>query len=96
MNVKVKLALTSEQAIKLKRAHKAQRAVAIRLSHEQFFAENGIDVKLTNDQYKKVLSAYRSVKNPRGVQLTFEANQVGGIFPFLIPLFAALAAGAGA
>lgn len=93
MNVKVKLALTSEQAVKLRRAHKAQRAVSIRLSHEQLFADNGVDVELTNDQYRKVLSAYKS-KAGRGVQLTFESHQVGGIFPFLIPLLAALAAGA--
>lgn len=89
-NVKVKLDLTPEQAVKLKRAHKANRSVSIRLAHNQLFSQNGIDVELTNEQYKKVLSAYRSAKNPRGVQLTFEPHQVGGFLPFLIPLLATL------
>ena len=85
-NVKVK----HEQALKLKRAHKASRSVTIRLAHNQIFSSNGIEVELSGEQYKTVLSAYRSVKNPRGVQITFETHQVGGIFPFLIPLLAAL------
>jgi hypothetical protein len=89
-NVKVKLGLSHEQALKLKRAHQANRSVTIRLAHNQLFSSNGIEVELTNEQYKKCLSAYRSVKNPRGCQITFETHQVGGIFPFLIPLLAAL------
>ncbi len=66
-NVKVKLALTPEQALKLKRAHKAQRNVAIRLAHNQLFNDEGVEVELTAEQYKKVLSAFRS-KARRGVQ----------------------------
>jgi hypothetical protein len=89
-NVKVKLDLTPEQAVKLKRAHKANRSVSIRLAHNQLFTNSGIDVELSAEQYKKVLSAYKS-KAGRGVQLSFEANQVGGILPFLIPLLAGLA-----
>jgi hypothetical protein len=88
-NVKVKLALSHEQALKLKRAHKANRSVTIRLAHNQLFSSNGIEVELTGEQYKKVISAYKS-KAGRGVQITFETHQVGGIFPFLIPLLAAL------
>ena len=89
-NVKVKIDLSPEQAKKLKRAHKKGVDATIRLAHNQLFAENGVDVELTAEQYKKVLSAYRSVKNPRGVQLTFSHGQVGGILPFLIPLLAAI------
>jgi hypothetical protein len=89
-NVKVKIDLSPEQAKKLKRGHKKGVDVSIRLAHNQLFAENGVDVELTGEQYKKVLSAYRSVKNPRGVQLTFSHGQVGGILPFLIPLLAAI------
>ncbi len=88
-NVKVQLALSHEQALKLKRAHKANRSVTIRLAHNQLFSSNGIEVELTGEQYKKVISAYKS-KAGRGVQITFETHQVGGIFPFLIPLLAAL------
>ena len=88
-NVKVKLALTSEQALKLKRAHKANRSVSIRLSHNQLFNQDGIDVELSAEQYKKVVSAYKS-KAGRGVQLTFEHHQVAGFLPFLIPLLATL------
>jgi hypothetical protein len=88
-NVKVKLDLTPEQAVKLKRAHKANRSVSIRLAHNQLFTNSGIDVELSAEQYKKVLSAYKS-KAGRGVQLSFEPNQVGGILPFLIPLLATL------
>ena len=88
-NVKVKLDLTPDQAVKLKRAHKAGRSVAIRLAHNQLFSNSGIDVELTSEQYKKVMSAYKS-KAGRGVQLTFEPHQVGGILPFLIPLLATL------
>lgn len=89
-NVKVKIDLSPEQAKKLKRAHKKGVDATIRLAHNQLFAENGVDVELTAEQYKKVLSAYRSVKNPRGVQLTFSHGQVGGLLPFLIPLLAAI------
>jgi len=38
-NVKVKLDLTPEQAVKLKRAHKANRSVSIRLAHDQLFSQ---------------------------------------------------------
>ena len=89
-NVKVKLALTAEQATKLKRAHKANRSVAIRLAHHQLFNNDGVEVELTSEQYKKVLSAFRSKARPRGVQITFHSSQVGGILPFLIPLLATL------
>ena len=88
-NVKVKLGLSPEQALKIKRAHKANRSVTIRLAHNQLFTPNGIEVELTGEQYKKVISAYKS-KAGRGVQITLETHQVGGIFPFLIPLLAAL------
>ena len=59
-NVKVKLGLSPEQALKIKRAHKANRAVSIRLAHNQLFSSNGIDVELSGEQYKKVISAYKS------------------------------------
>jgi hypothetical protein len=85
-NVKVKLDFTPEQAAKLRRAHKANRPVSIRLAHHQLFSNNGTDVELTHEKYKKVLSAYKS-KNQRGVQITFESHQIGG-FLFLLPLLA--------
>jgi hypothetical protein len=88
-NVKVKLGLSPEQALKIKRAHKANRSVTIRLAHNQLFTPNGIEVELTGEQYKKVISAYKS-KAGRGVQITLETHQVGGKFSFLIPLLAAL------
>ena len=88
-NVKVKLDFTPDQAAKLRRAHKANRPVSIRLAHHQLFSNNGVDVELTHEKYKKVLSAYKS-KNQRGVQITFESHQVGGFLPFLLPLLATL------
>jgi hypothetical protein len=88
-NVKVKLDFTKEQAAKLRRAHKANRPVSIRLAHHQLFSNNGVDVELTHEKYRRVISAYKS-KNQRGVQITFESHQVGGILPFLIPLLATL------
>lgn len=88
-NVKVKLDFTEDQAAKLRRAHKANRPVSIRLAHHQLFSNNGVDVELTHEKYKKVLSAYKS-KNQRGVQITFESHQIGGFLPFLIPLLATL------
>lgn len=83
MSVKVKLMLTKPQASKLKSAHKKGVSTSIRLSNDQLFNDAGVDVELSQEQYKKVLSASRS-KAKRGVQLEFSPNQVGGFLPMLL------------
>lgn len=87
MSVKVKLLLTKPQSSKLKSAHKNGRVASIRLAHEQLFNEQGVDVELTPDQFKKVLSASRS-KAHRGVTLEFNPNQIGGFLPLLLSTLA--------
>jgi len=82
MSVKVKLMLTKPQASKLKSAHKKGVSTSIRLSNDQLFNDAGVDVELSEQQFKKVLSASKS-KAKRGVQLEFSPNQVGGLLPLL-------------
>jgi hypothetical protein len=82
MSVKVKLMLTKPQASKLKSANKKGVSTSIRLSNEQLFNDAGVDVELSPEQFKKVLSASKS-KAKRGVQLQFSPNQVGGLLPLL-------------
>lgn len=83
MSVKVKILLTKPQAAKLKSGHKNSKSVSIRLSNDQLFNESGVDVELSQEQYKRVLSASKS-KAKRGVQLEFSPNQVGGFLPMLL------------
>lgn len=83
MSVKVKLMLTKPQASKLKSAHKKGESTSIRLANDQLFNDAGVDVELSPEQFKKVLSASKS-KAKRGVQLEFSPNQVGGFLPMLL------------
>ena len=52
-NVKMKIALTKEQSTKLRRASKNGKPATIRLSNDQLFNESGVDVELSEEQYKK-------------------------------------------
>ena len=83
MSVKVKLLLTKPQSLKLKSAHKKGVSTSIRLANDQLFNDAGVDVELSEQQFKKVLSASKS-KAKRGVQLEFSPNQVGGLLPMLL------------
>ena len=83
MSIKVKLLLTKPQASKLKSAHKNGKSVSIRLSNDQLFNDAGVDVSLSEEQFKKVLSASKS-KAKRGVQLDFSPNMIGGFLPMLL------------
>jgi len=82
-SVKVKLLLTKPQASKLKSAHKNGKSVSIRLSNDQLFNDNGVDVSVSQEQYKKILSASKSSAK-RGVQLEFSPNMIGGFLPLLL------------
>lgn len=90
-NVKVKIALTNEQSVKIRRAGKGGRSATIRLSNAQLFNESGVDVELSPSQYKRVLSAHRSAAK-RGVQLTFTQEQIGGFIGALLGTIAKAAA----
>lgn len=90
-NVKVKIALTNEQSVKIRRAGKGGRSATIRLSNDQLFNESGVDVELSPEQYKRVLSAHRSSAK-RGVQLTFSQEQIGGFLGALLGTVARVAA----
>lgn len=83
MLVKIKLLLTPAQASKLKLAHKKGVSTSVRLSHDQLFNEQGIDVELTPEQFKKAMSAFKS-KAKRGCTLEFSASQSGGFLPLLL------------
>lgn len=90
-NVKMKIALTKEQSAKLRRAAKNGKPATIRLSNDQLFNESGVDVELSEEQYKKALSASRS-KAKRGVQLTFSQEQIGGFIGAILGTIARVAA----
>jgi hypothetical protein len=83
MLVKIKLLLTPAQASKLKLANKKGVSTSVRLSHDQLFNEQGIDVELTPEQFKKAMSAFKS-KAKRGCTLEFSPAQSGGFLPLLL------------
>ena len=86
-SVKVKILFTKNQASKLKSAHKNGKSVAIRLSNEQLFHSKGVDVSVSQDIYKKMLSASKS-KGKRGIQVVLNHNMIGGFLPLLLAALA--------
>lgn len=87
MDVKIKLNLTPLQLSKLKSAHKNNKNVSIRLSHAQLVSAGTHEIMVSNEQYKKVVSAMKS-KAQRGVQLDFTPGQLGGWLPMLLSALA--------
>jgi len=83
-SVKVKMLLSKQQMSKLRSAKKNNRPVSIRFSNEQIFNQQGQDIEVSAEQYKKLLSASKS-KAKRGATISFSASQVqsGGFLPLL-------------
>jgi hypothetical protein len=100
-SVKVKLGMSKQQLAKLRSAKKNNRAVSIRFSNDQIFSQSGVEVEVSPEQYKKLLSASKS-KAKRGATISFSASQVqsGGFLPMLLgalagPLLGSLIGGNG-
>jgi hypothetical protein len=83
--IKVKMDMSKQQLSKLKSAKKNSKAVSIRFSNDQIFKDTGKEIEVSQEQYKKLLSASKS-KAKRGCVLSFTVSQVqsGGFLPMLL------------
>jgi hypothetical protein len=88
-SIKVKMDMSKQQLAKLRSAKKNNKSASIRFSNEQIFKESGHEIEISQEQYKKLLSASKS-KNKRGCVLSFSASQVqsGGFLPMLLSALA--------
>jgi len=88
----ITIEFTKTQFKKIRAAQKVGRSVSINILLNQ--VNNGsadaVDVVLEPSEYKRMRVAKRSFR------LTLDAERIGGFFPFLIPIFAAIASASAA
>ena len=88
----ITIEFTRAQFKKIRAAQKVGRSVSINilLSQVNNGSADAVDVVLEPSEYKRMRVAKRSFR------LTLDPERIGGFFPFLIPIFAAIASAAGA
>ena len=88
ITMKIRVLFTPQQIQKMKRHHKKQEEVSVRLSGAQLFVDNGTEVQVDELQYKRMKSA---AKAGRGYILKLSPDQIGGFLPLLVAGASALA-----
>ena len=89
MQSKVPIKFSQTQAKKINNAHKKGNSVSVRLTNDQLFHSEGVDVAVSEVKHKKMVSAKKS-KGKRGYTLVLSPTQIGGFIQFLLPFLPAL------